>query len=526
MMRQVGGSKIVRGGVVIGELTRADFEEVCKAVEKIEPVAIGSSCSLVERLVFYKQPGRSNIQFRSDTIGEMGQPLSAISDAAHTGLVLNNIVIKCFIIQPEIQPKLQNYMHTTTPEFQMVHSLFGMPSYRKLTSTMDEAIAEYHTQKAVYSTTKMQMAPVCPDVMGLLIYNAKQFDDFMLSQTGESAPFGYDQVFLYLKREVGYDPVRRSVGIMIMDSVPATYDTLFRLGESGHPNFISLCLVSSAIYCILFAQMLIILADGHLGNWMGNPDTLDVFALDLGRVLKFKKPGDPGPDVYDELRKYIEDYFKWNMPTLSYHKSDLQTCFLKSEFVTNLLETIRILNRDCSELWPNVDRGGNIDMTPLKKIHKLFVLGACCDGFYNNSNYGTSECRFHKILQQVYNNNHFDTLRNIIENVHLDLDTYLLTLPYDLERSQLKEKLNYISQVIHRRTGVHQAMQAQPSLLVGNSDSDDDMDTSPQTGEGTGQQPACILMGGRLRKKKTRRYKRKRRTIKRRKTRNRKHKKS
>jgi hypothetical protein len=69
-------------------------------------------------------------------------------------------------------------------------------------------------------------------------------------------------------------------------------------------------------------------------------------------------------------------------------------------------------------------------------------------------------------------------------------------------------------------------MQAQPSLLLGNSDSYDDMDTNPQTGEGAGQQPACILMGGRLRKKKTRRYKRKRRTIKRRKTRNRKHKKS
>jgi hypothetical protein len=165
-------------------------------------------------------------------------------------------------------------------------------------------------------------------------------------------------------------------------------------------------------------------------------------------------------------------------------------------------------------------------MEPLKKIHKLFVLGACCDGFYNKSNYGTTECRFHKILQQVYNNNHFNSLQHIIENVHLDLDAYLLKLPYEVERSQLIEKLKYISQVIHRRT-CHQAMQTQPSLLVGNSDSDDDMGTSHLTGEGAGtDQPACILMGGRLRKKKTRRYKRKRRNIKRRKTYNRKHKKS
>jgi hypothetical protein len=89
------------------------------------------------------------------------------------------------------------------------------------------------------------------------------------------------------------------------------------------------------------------------------------------------------------------------------------------------------------------------------------------------------------------------------------------------------EKLKYISQVIYRRTCAHQAMQAQPSLLVGNSDSDDDMGTSHLTGEGAGAgQPACSLMGGRLRKKKTRRYKRKRRNIKRRKTYNRKHKKS
>lgn len=525
MMPQVGGSKIIKEGRVIHELTHTDFEEVCKAVKYIEPVAIGSACSLVVRLVFY-DPNISKIQFRSDTLDKRGQPLVAISNAAHTGLVLNNIVIKCFIIQPEIEPKLREYMHTTTPEFSMIQSLFGMRSYRKLTSTMDEAIAEYHTQKAVYSTTKMQMAPVCPDVMGLLIYDDKQFDDFIRIQTGADGPFHTNEVFLYLQRTVNehrlLHPGLRQVGIMIMDSVPATYDTLFRL--SDHPNFISLCLVSSAIYCILVVQMHIILADGHLGNLMGNPDTLDVFSLDFGRVLNFN---DLGPGVYDELQKYIEEYFNSNIPILSYHKSDLQTCFLRSEFVTILSETMSILNTNCSDLWPKVDQIGNVDMMPLKKIHKLFVLGACCDGFYNNSNYGTTECRFHKILQKVYNNNHFNSLLHIIENVHLELDNYLCTLtPKD--QTQLIEKLKYISQVIHRRTGAHLAMQAQPSLLVGNSDSDDDMGTSHPTGEGAGadQQPACILMGGRLRKKKTRRYKRKRRNIKRRKTYNRKHKKS
>jgi hypothetical protein len=445
MMPQVGGNKIVKEGRVIGELTPIDFEEVCKSVKRIEPVAIGSSGSLVERLVFY-DPGRSNIQFRSDTLDEMGQPLGAISDAADTGLVLDNIVIKCFIIQPEIQPKLYNYMHTTTPEFSMIHSLFGMPSYRKLTSTMDEAIAEYRTQKAVYSSTKMQMAPVCPDVMGLLFYNAKQFDDFIRIQTGADGPFHTNEVFLYLQRTVNEhlhrDPGIRQVGIMIMDSVPATYDTLFRL--SGYSNFISLCLITAAIYCILFVQMHILLADGHLGNWMGNPSTLDVFSLDFGRVLNFNDPG-----VYDKLQIYINEYFESNMPILSYHRSDLQTCFLNGKFVPILSETIRNSNPNCSELWPKVDKNGNDDMEPLKKIHKLFVLGACCDGFYNNSNYGTTECRFHKILQQVYKNNHFDSLRNIIENVHLDLDAYLLKLPYDLERSQLIEKLKYISQVIY-----------------------------------------------------------------------------
>lgn len=522
MMPQVGGSKIVKEGRVIHKLTPTEFDEVCKAVKYIEPVAIGSSCSLVERLVFNK-PNISKIQFRSDTLDEGGEPLVAISNAAHTGLVLDNIVIKCFIIQPEILPKLHNYMHTTIPELEMFHSLFGARYYRKLTSTMNEAIAEYDTQKAVYSTTKMQMAPVCPDVMGLLIYDAKNFNDFMRSQSGESAPFGYDQVFLYLKREVEYDPVRRKVGIMIMDSVPATYDTLFRLSDED--NFLSLCLITAAIYCILFVQMHILLADGHLGNWMGNPDTLDVFSLDFGRVLKFNDPG-----VYDELQKYIDEYIKLNMSRLSYHRSDLQICLLNKTFVRPILsDTMSILNTNCSELWPKVDQIGNVDMDmePLKKIHKLFVLGACCDGFYNNSNYGTTECRFHKILQQVYENDeHFNSLENIIEHVHLDLDEYLRTLDLE-EQTKLKEKLKYISQVIYRRTCLHQAMQAQPPFLDRNSYSVHSKGTSPPTGEGAGAgQPACSLMGGRLRKKKTRRYKRKRRNIKRRKTYNRKHKKS
>jgi hypothetical protein len=313
-------------------------------------------------------------------------------------------------------------MHTTTPEFSMIHSFFGTRSYRKLTSTMDEAIDEYRTQKAVYSSTKMQMAPVCPDVMGLLKYNAEQFEDFIRIQTGADGPFHTNEVFLYLQRTVDehrlLHPGLRQVGIMIMDSVPATYDTLFRL--SDHPNFLSLCLITAAIYCILFVQMHILLADGHLGNWMGNPDTLDVFSLDFGRVLKFNDPG-----VYDELQKYIEEYINSNMSGRSYNRSDLQICLLNKTFVRPILsETISNLNPNCSDLWPNVDQKGNVDMEPLKKIHKLFVLGACCDGFYNNSNYGTTECRFHKILQKVYNNNDFNSLRHIIENVHLDLDKY------------------------------------------------------------------------------------------------------
>jgi hypothetical protein len=87
----------------------------------------------------------------------------------------------------------------------------------------------------------------------------------------------------------------------------------------------------------------------------------------------------------------------------------------------------------------------------LNSIHKLFVLGACCDGFQNNDVFDFNFCQIRFILHEVYGNDHFDSLDNIIPNVSLDLNTYLESLS-QAKRAFILRKLTSVSEYIQQRT--------------------------------------------------------------------------
>lgn len=461
---QVGGIKIVRTGIIVHELTFDDFIRICTAVDMLDIKAVGSACALIVNAHINTHVG-TGIVCRSDIFGASGQKLTSRSGAPTTGTIVDNLILKCFIIQPDIKPKLAPYKKPV--RFAAIRDFlarFGLGHERtphtKETTTIEEAVQENASQKMMYSVTKEIMNPVCPDTLGVLVFDATQFEQFLRMYP----IFGTNPVFQYLHTQVSELPDIRQVGIMVMDSIPPNYVPLDKL-EQGMPQFehySELCILSAAIYCILIAKAHKIPIDPHTGNWMGagaSVPNLDVIAIDMGRVLDIDDPV-----FVHNLQGYIGTYFSdpsHVIPSSTRGKphTDIQECMRTGKFVDTLLRTIAGITQDCTSLWPQARSAAALHgRVPenLIIIHKLFVLGACCDGFQNNDVFDFNFCQIRLILEEVYGNGHFDSLDNIIPNVSLDLNVYLETLT-PAEQAHILQKLERVSEYIQQRTPVRGA---------------------------------------------------------------------
>lgn len=453
---QNGGTKIVKQGVLITELTQTVFDAICRAVDRLEIKAVGSSCALIVNAHINPEI-ETGIECRSNVIGAGGQPLTSHrSGLATTGAIIDNLILKCFIIQPDIEPKVGPYR--TPRRFDSIKSVFFTittipdPSkHCKETTTLDDARTEYETQKAIYNlvTNGFNLHPVCPDTLGLLVFTAADFAGFL----SKHPIFGNNPVFKYLNEQVHSSPDRQ-VGIMVMDAIPPNYAPLDKL-KQGMPQFEhyhDLYLISAAIYCILITVAHKVPIDPHRGNWMGSvSDTglLDVVAIDMGRILDLTNPANIA-----NLQNYIVEYFsnpdRLHQPPVT----DLQHIMTAPDaFIDTLM---RIAFVDVTNLWNPVRVAPGQGTVPqnLNTIHQLFVLGACCDGFQNNAVFDYNFCQIRHILQQVYNNNHFKSLDSIIANVSLDLNEYLISLGDQTNVGYILHNLQSVSHYIEERTTV------------------------------------------------------------------------
>ena len=455
---QVGGTKIVKAGVIIDELAHDDFGTMCRAVDRLDIKAVGSTCALIVNAhINTDDMKKTGLVIRSDVVGAKGQKLTSKSGAATTGAIVDNLILKCFIIQDDIEPKLAPYKKPRG--FAAIRDFFARTfglgnertPHKKATTTIEDANEENASQKMMYSVTKEIMNPVCPDTLGVLVFEAAQLRKFL----GDYQVFGSNPVFQYLYTQVTEHPDTRRVGIMVMDSIPPNYAPLDKLvmGMNQFAHYGELCILSAAIYCILIAKAHKIPIDPHTGNWMGaSVPSLDVIAIDMGRVLDIDDPA-----VVQNLRGYIVTYFgdpSHVIPssTRGNPHTDIQECMRTDNFVTLLLHTIAGISTDCTTLWPQARLPESLQVPEnLNRIHKLFVLGACCDGFQNNEVYDFNFCQIRIILEEVYGNAHFESLDTIIANVSLDLNVYLATLG-QADRVIILQNLELVSEYIRQRT--------------------------------------------------------------------------
>jgi hypothetical protein len=272
-----GGMKIVINDNVSRDLiTVKQFEDIFRYATNIEIVSVDSLTGFIFRI---KIPENITI-FRSDIIDTDGKLMNLQSNMLpNTGVKIVDVIFKICIIQEKRGPKINNFN-----------------SINKISCTLQKLKDEYNTQRKIYDTSMINGGiPVCPDVISLLIFSKINFQKlFIESQSCNlSNIFSENPVFQYINREIDDRslPIIRSVGIILMESLPSTYKQLYILKKDIMQKdlFLEMSKRVFANFIIIFYRSGIILLDAHLKNWMFDNcqyfNQFKVKAIDFGRFI-------------------------------------------------------------------------------------------------------------------------------------------------------------------------------------------------------------------------------------------------
>lgn len=413
--KQNGGMKIVINDTVSREnITEAQFVSIFQHTTNVEIVSTGSLTGFIIRATI---PADFS-PFQSDIVDSSGNLLEA-SQYMHptTGVKLTDIIFKLCIIQNKSFPDIDDYN-----------------SVHKGTSTLQELKDEYYTQRKVYDTSMSYAGiPICPDVIALLTFTKSNFFDLFIKPDSSLYPiFGTNPVFEYLNTQLNKKDISvvRSVGLVIMESLPASY-TPARTLEKSLTSVVEKALLTEmaerilANYCILVFRSGIIPLDAHMRNWMfDNTQQIGQFkvkAIDFGRVLERRTQLDKIKSItYTYLGKYgggllQQKLVKKFARILGHDSVDEDTAIYGAEMMKQEIVALnRIIkyNQNGRILW-QADSNSFTPITisdeqvmqidsSMKLIHRIFILGALIDSFYNYARFRKEYCQMSSIFNVLF----------------------------------------------------------------------------------------------------------------------------
>lgn len=407
---QTGGMKIVINDIVSREnITEAQFIDIFQHTTNVEIVSTGSLTGFIIRVTI---PDEFS-PFESDIIDSSGNLLDAAQYMLpKTGVKLVDIIFKLCIVQPKTGSNIDNYN-----------------SVHKGTSTLQELRDEYHTQRKVYDTSMSYAGtPICPDVISLLTFTKSNFVDlFIKPDSSLYTIFGTNPVFEYLNTQVNkkYISAERSIGLILMESLPSSYKTVRSLEgplttAANKTLFAEMAERVLANYVILFFRGGIIPLDAHMRNWMYDEsqqvDQFKIKAIDFGRVLERRTRLDKIANITrkyfsrrpsSSVRGFVEIL---GCEPLSGNHAVSASNVMRRE-MTALNRLIKY-NQDGHILWePDSDSYTPIKITDEKVmqidssmmlIHRIFVLCALIDSFYNFVKYKRENCQMMDIFNVLF----------------------------------------------------------------------------------------------------------------------------
>jgi hypothetical protein len=275
--------------------------------------------------------------------------------------------------------------------------------------------------------------PICPDVIALLTFTQTNFTDVFIKPDSSLYPiFGTNPVFEYLNTQVNKKDisVTRSVGLIIMESLPSSY-TPARTLEKSLTSVVEKALLTEmaerilANYCILVFRSGIIPLDAHMRNWMfDNTQQVGQFkvkAIDFGRVLDRRTQLDRIKNItHVYLQRYGDgslqtnllqgfaqilgrDFFDGDTPIYA-AKTMIQEMISLNRIIKYNQNGRILWQPDSSSFTPITIRDEQVMQidSSMKLIHRIFILGALIDSFYNYARFRKEYCQMSSIFNVLF----------------------------------------------------------------------------------------------------------------------------
>ena len=446
----------------------------------IEIVSTSSLNSFVLRL--HLDP--ATILFRSDTLASKKELFSrqykSLSyskiDNETDGLPIHEIIIKICLIDP-VRRNI---------------TLDNFNGKSKAWITTNELENEYNTQRYLYSSMmSISGNPFCPDAFGIVTLNTPQptspptlinilrpvpnINTMLQSDTDLNAVNNYINTHVSLGLRVG---------IIIMESIPSIYRPIYNYSLTNQPGYSAetyknLCEGIAAINILSIYRGKMFHLDAHPGNWLCKPSapTLQqIKEIDFGRVYRIDNLGNLRYFIND-TKQNINIYVKNNIPNSDAVRNNFLNTFyimmgvedpqltrytseqnldIKIQYaqfvfeteINNIIDLFRTV-----ELFskPYIAMSHDERKLNIKIIHRLILISALVDSFYNCVKYNIEQGQISHIYNIILNIAVLNP-RNILNYpISIDLDNYNLIRPD--KAVKLKKTYRRIYDIIYKYCG-------------------------------------------------------------------------
>ena len=423
----------------------------------IQVVSTGSLNSFVLRL--HLDPSPSNILFRSDTLDTKKQFLSkqhkSLSseqlDNEETGLPIHEIIIKICIVGLPTQKLTLNCFNGAEKDW----------------ISVDELINEYNTQRYLYSSMmSISGNPFCPDAFGIVTIDPPPitnpitpiniFREVPNIQSILQSDAVLNSINEYLNR---YSSMGLRIGVIIMESIPPSYNPIYNFSLRTQPGYDKntykkLCEGIAAINILSIYRGKMFHLDAHPGNWLCNPKLpllQQIKEIDFGRVYRIDNPTNTQRFIHDikqNIERYIKNNIRFNDDDkkeftnrfyllfglndeqlnryFSEQNLDTKITYAKNLFGLEINNTIDLFRTNEYFSKPYISMDHEERKMNIKMIHRLILLSALTDSFYNCANYDATQAQISHIYNIILNITVSNPENIINYPITIDLDEYNL----------------------------------------------------------------------------------------------------
>jgi len=461
-------------------ITINDLQTILSNTTNIEIVSTGSLNSFVVRLHL----DHSTILFRSDTLDTKRAFLSrqpkALSYAQveneTDGMPIYEIIMKiCIIEAPGNKINLDKFKGRD-----------------KASLDRNEFRNEYQTQRYLYSSMmSISGNPFCPDAFGLVMINPPAvtnppthvniFRTVPNIQTILQSDADLTLVNNYINK---YAAVGFQIGIILMESIPASYNTIYHYSLTSEPHYNAdiyqkLCEGIAAINILSIYRGKLFNLDAHPGNWLCNPSAPlihKIKEIDFGRVYRI--------DNETNLRYFIQDthqnieiYIINTLPANEDLKKEFINRFyillglkdeqlrifsaeqdlnlkinrVKSLFTAEIKTIIELFRTNEYFSKPYISMSYDERKMNIKMIHRIMLMSALIDSFYNIAKYNISQGQISHIYNIILNISVLNPYNILNYPITIDLDEYNL-IRHD-KAIKLKKTYQRIYDIIYKYSG-------------------------------------------------------------------------